>query len=133
MTQQVTPSFRRILFGMIRRQPIRYAAALFLWVSVWTLPILVGLIAARYFDALAQGMTASTLTFVVTAMVVYALATVVRLHLSAEYALAEFSSGDLVKYFGTTFGTAREWRRKFKLLVCDDIADPFGTFPLTSR
>jgi ATP-binding cassette subfamily B protein len=82
MTQQVTPSFRRILFGMIRRQPIRYAAALFLWVSVWTLPILVGLIAARYFDALAEGMTASTLTFVVTAMLVYALARAVFIFLA---------------------------------------------------
>ena len=82
MKHQVTPSFRRILFGMIRTQPVRYAAALFLWVSVWTLPILVGLIAAVYFDALADGMTVTTLTYVVTAMLVYALVRAVFIFLA---------------------------------------------------
>jgi ATP-binding cassette subfamily B protein len=67
---------------MIRRQPVRYAAALFLWVSVWTLPILVGLISAVYFDALADDMTVSTLTFVVTAMLVYALVRAVFIFLA---------------------------------------------------
>lgn len=72
MTPNPTPAFSRILLGMIRRQPIRYSFALFLWVSIWTLPILVGLIAARYFDALAEGMTVSTLTLLTTAVFVYA-------------------------------------------------------------
>ncbi len=57
---------------MIRRQPIRYSFALFIWVSIWTLPILIGLIAARYFDALVEGMTVSTLTLLVTAVFIYA-------------------------------------------------------------
>lgn len=73
MTPNPTPAFSRILFGMIRRQPIRYSFALFLWVSIWTLPILVGLLAARYFDALVEGMTVSMLTLLVTALFVYAL------------------------------------------------------------
>ena len=72
MTPNSTPAFSRILLGMIRRQPIRYSFALFLWVSIWTLPILVGLIAARYFDALAEGMTVSTLTLLTTAVFAYA-------------------------------------------------------------
>jgi ATP-binding cassette subfamily B protein len=72
MTPKPTPAFSKILIGMIRRQPIRYSFALFLWVSIWTLPILVGLIAARYFDALAEGMTVSTLTLLTTAVFAYA-------------------------------------------------------------
>jgi ATP-binding cassette subfamily B protein len=56
---------------MIRQQPIRYGFALFLWTTLWTLPILVGLIAARYFDALVDGMTVSTLTLLVTALFAY--------------------------------------------------------------
>jgi ATP-binding cassette subfamily B protein len=72
MNTQPTPAFARILFGMIRKQPVRYSFALFLWTSIWVLPILIGLISARYFDALAEGMTTSMLTMLVTAVFVYA-------------------------------------------------------------
>ena len=72
MNRQSSPAFRKVLFGMIRQQPVRYGFALFLWVSIWTLPILVGLLAARYFDALVEGMTVSTLTLLVTAVFAYA-------------------------------------------------------------
>jgi ATP-binding cassette subfamily B protein len=72
MTPKPTPAFSKILIGMIRRQPIRYSFALFLWVSIWTLPILIGLIAARYFDALTEGMTVSILTLLTTAVFAYA-------------------------------------------------------------
>ena len=72
MNERTGPPFVKVLFGMIRQQPIRYGFALFLWVSIWTMPILIGVVAARYFDALAEGMTISTLTLLVTAVFVYA-------------------------------------------------------------
>ncbi|MDK1018466.1 MAG: ABC transporter ATP-binding protein [Actinomycetota bacterium] len=72
MSRQPTPAFTRVLFRMIRQQPIRYAFALFLWVTIWTMPILIGLISARYFDALVDGMEVTTLTLLITAVLAYA-------------------------------------------------------------
>lgn len=72
MSEQTSPAFVRVLFRMIRQQPVRYSVALFLWVSIWTMPILIGLVGARFFDALTEGMTISTLTLLVTAVVAYA-------------------------------------------------------------
>lgn len=82
MTTQATPRFARILFGMIRKQPIRYGFALLFWTSIWVLPIAIGLIAAWYFDELAEGMTTSVLTMVVTAVFVYAFARTVFIFLA---------------------------------------------------
>lgn len=77
MTRESKPAFAKLLFSLIRQQPIRYGFALFLWISIWTLPILVGLIAARFFDELVDGMTVSTLTLLVTALFAYAFVRVV--------------------------------------------------------
>jgi len=72
MSTQTSPNFVRVLFAMIRRQPVRYSFAMFLWTSIWVLPILIGLVSARYFDALAEGMTTTMLTMVVAAVFAYA-------------------------------------------------------------
>jgi ATP-binding cassette subfamily B protein len=76
MTSQ-SPPFRKVLWKMIRAQPIRYALAQFLWIAIWTSPVLIGLIIAYFFDQLVEGMTASTMTLVVTATFSYAAARVV--------------------------------------------------------
>jgi len=73
MTGSPTPTYIRVMFRMIRQQPIRYSFALLLWVSIWTMPILVGLVSAEYFDALTQGMEVNTLTLLVAALLAYAL------------------------------------------------------------
>ncbi|MGI9585599.1 MAG: ABC transporter ATP-binding protein [Acidimicrobiia bacterium] len=75
MTTQ--PPFRKVLFRMIRAQPIRYSWALFLWVSIWTSPVLIGLIIAYYFDELTAGMTTSAMTLVVVGALAYAVGRVV--------------------------------------------------------
>ena len=82
MTPQSKPAFGRVLLSLIRQQPIRYGFALFLWVTIWTLPILVGLIAARFFDELVDGMTVSTLTLLVTALFAYAFVRIVFIFLA---------------------------------------------------
>ncbi len=73
MTDSPTPAYVRVMFRMIRQQPIRYSFALFLWISIWTMPILVGLVSAAYFDALTEGMEVNTLTLLVAALFAYAL------------------------------------------------------------
>lgn len=73
MTDSPTPAYIRVMFRMIRQQPIRYSFALFLWISIWTMPILVGLASAAYFDALTEGMEVNTLTLLVAALLAYAL------------------------------------------------------------
>ncbi|GMQ92861.1 MAG: ABC transporter ATP-binding protein [Acidimicrobiia bacterium] len=72
MTTQPTPAFGRVLLGMMRRQPIRYGFALFLWMGIWTMPILIGLVTARYFDALVEGIPVTTVTLLVAAVFGYA-------------------------------------------------------------
>jgi ATP-binding cassette subfamily B protein len=72
MTKTTQPWFGRILWAMIRRQPIRYGFALALWISIWSMQILVGIIVARYFDALSAGITKSELTWVLVAVFAYA-------------------------------------------------------------
>lgn len=73
MTDSPTPAYIRVMFRMIRQQPIRYGFALFLWISIWTMPILVGLVSAAYFDALTEGMEVNALTLLVAALLAYAL------------------------------------------------------------
>ncbi len=76
MTPQ-SPPFYKVLWKMIRAQPIRYSWAQFLWVSIWTSPVLIGLIIAYFFDPLVAGITVSTMTLVVTATFAYAAGRVV--------------------------------------------------------
>ncbi|NHZ70025.1 MAG: ATP-binding cassette domain-containing protein [Proteobacteria bacterium] len=73
MTRQRTPWFGRVLWELIRRQPIRYSFALFLWIAIWTMPILVGLIIARFFDLLVEGIEVDQLAWIVAATFAYAL------------------------------------------------------------
>jgi ATP-binding cassette, subfamily B, bacterial len=72
MTDRQIPSFHIVLWRLMRAQPIRYTVAIVLWTSIWTMPILTGLIIAYFFDQLAAGMTVSTLTLVIVATFAYA-------------------------------------------------------------
>ena len=72
MSDRGAPWFGRVVWELIKRQPLRYAAAQVLWISIWSMQILVGLIIAWYFDALTEGITTSQLGWVVAAMLAYA-------------------------------------------------------------
>jgi ATP-binding cassette subfamily B protein len=72
MSDSASPKFRSVLFTLARRQRLRYAWALFLWTSIWTMPVLIGLITATFFDALADGIERETLLAVVAATFAYA-------------------------------------------------------------
>ncbi len=73
MTTQ-SPPIRRVLWRMMKAQPVRYSFALFLWVTIWTSPVLVGLIIAYFFDELSAGSETSTAALIATAAAAYALA-----------------------------------------------------------
>lgn len=75
MTPQQTqkaPSFGRALVEMIKAQPGRYVAALFLWSAIWTMPVLIGLVIAYFFDELAAGIDNETIRLVVVMTFAYA-------------------------------------------------------------
>ncbi len=74
MSEQTTPWFGRVLWELIKAQPLRYGFALLLWTAIWTMPILVGLITARFFDALVAGIEVSQIVWLIAAIGAYALA-----------------------------------------------------------
>jgi ATP-binding cassette subfamily B protein len=67
------PPFRSALLALIKRQPIRYTFAQILWISIWSMPILVGLITAWFFDELPSGIETNTLVVICIATFAYAL------------------------------------------------------------
>ncbi len=42
----------RIVWSLIRNQPVRYGFSLIVWVTLWTMPIIAGLIGMAFFDSL---------------------------------------------------------------------------------
>jgi ATP-binding cassette subfamily B protein len=72
MNDTTTPWFGRVIWELIKRQPLRYAAAQVLWISIWSMQILVGLIIAWYFDVLTAGITTSQLGWIIAALFGYA-------------------------------------------------------------
>ena len=46
------PPIWRVIWRFIRNSPRWYAVSTLMWVSIWTMPMLVGLIAANFFDSL---------------------------------------------------------------------------------
>ena len=72
MSDKTAPWFGKVMWELIKRQPGRYALAQTLWITIWSMQIIVGIIIARYFDALTEGITATQLVSVVAAMFAYA-------------------------------------------------------------
>ena len=67
MSEPTAPPFSRVMWTMMRSQPWRYAAALFLWTSIWTMPLLVGFLIAYFFDQLEAGIETTTVVLIVAA------------------------------------------------------------------
>jgi ATP-binding cassette subfamily B protein len=72
MSKPSVPWFGEVIWELIKRQPLRYSIAQILWISIWSMQILVGIIIAWYFDALTAGISTSQLGLVVGAMFAYA-------------------------------------------------------------
>ena len=74
-----------VLARLIRNQPVRWTSSLLVWVTIWTMPVLLGVFTQAYFDRL-TGDGGWALQTVVVAIVVWtaaflvAMATGIRLH-----------------------------------------------------
>ena len=98
MSDQTAPWFGRVMWELIKRQPLRYAMAQALWITIWSMQILVGLIIAWYFDALTAGITRSQLGWVIAAMLAYAAGRSVTIFLGMRnHASLLFRAGALMR------------------------------------
>ncbi len=52
MTTRSRAPISRMILKLIRNQPVRYGASLLLWITIWSMPVLVGLVVAAFFDQL---------------------------------------------------------------------------------
>jgi ATP-binding cassette, subfamily B, bacterial len=52
MTSRADVPIGRIVWSLIRNQPVRYGFSLVAWVIIWTMPVLAGLIGMAFFDSL---------------------------------------------------------------------------------
>ncbi len=83
----MTSSPWRVVWRLVRNQPGRYAASLTVWIAIWTMPVLLGLLSRQFFDGLA-GTGGWAAPSVATAIVVWtcayvgAIVTGMRLHAS---------------------------------------------------
>ena len=64
----------RVLFNLIRNQPFRYALSLALWTAIWTMPVIVGLIVAAFFNTLDETEAGFDLLTLVAALWAYGFA-----------------------------------------------------------
>lgn len=76
MNDVPSPSAWRAVVALIRNQPVRYTVSLALWTTMWSMPILVGVVVARFFDSLAGGEAGWNMPTLVAAVWAWALARV---------------------------------------------------------
>ena len=69
----------RVIASLIRRQPVRYVVSAITFSLLWVMPVIPGLIAAAFFDSLAEGRAGLDTVTLVTAMWAWALARIALL------------------------------------------------------
>ena len=52
MTTRAQVPIGRIVWALIRNQPVRYGVSSVIWITLWVMPVLAGFIAAAFFDSL---------------------------------------------------------------------------------
>jgi len=72
----------RVIWRLIRNQPVRYTISLVAWTTIWTMPILIGFIAAAFFDSLTGQAPGWNLTTVLTALWAWVVARIVIVFLA---------------------------------------------------
>ena len=64
----------RLMFGLFKSQPRRYGITLALWTVIWTMPVIVGLIVAQFFDTLGEAQADFDVATLVAALWAYGVA-----------------------------------------------------------
>jgi len=102
-TRSQAPTMRMIL-ALIRNQPIRYGASLLLWITIWTMPILVGLVVAAFFDQLTGETVGWNLPTILGALWAYVIARIVmvfggmRLHSEVLFRAGASMRGSMLSW-----------------------------------
>lgn len=68
MTTRTEVPIGRIVWALLRNQPVRYTISLLIWITIWTMPILAGFIAAAFFNTLTDGAAGWNVWTLVAAM-----------------------------------------------------------------
>ena len=77
MTTRSQAPIMRMILALISNQPIRYAFSILLWITIWTMPIIIGLVVAAFFDHLTGETAGWNLTTILTALWTYIVARIV--------------------------------------------------------
>jgi ATP-binding cassette subfamily B protein len=77
MTARTDVPIGRIVWALIRNQPVRYGFSLAMWITIWTMPILAGFIGAAFFDMLTDETAGSNVLTLIAAIWAYAAARIV--------------------------------------------------------
>ena len=87
-----------LILRLIRSQPWRYALSLSLWTLIWTMPVVVGLIVAAFFDTLNEAEAGFDLTTLIAGLWAYGLARIGLVFLGLRnHSRLLFRAGTLMK------------------------------------
>jgi ATP-binding cassette subfamily B protein len=82
MTTRSQAPTTRVIAALIRNQPVRYATSLTMWITIWTMPILVGLVVAAFLDDLTGESAGWNLPTILLALWAYVIARIVIVFLA---------------------------------------------------
>ena len=77
MTTRSQAPIMRMILALIRNQPVRYTFSVLMWITIWTMPIIVGLIVAAFFDDLTGEAAGWNLPTILLALWAYVVARIV--------------------------------------------------------
>jgi len=77
MTTRSQAPIMRMILALIRNQPVRYTFSVLMWITIWTMPILVGLVVAAFFDDLTGEAAGWNLPTILLALWAYVVARIV--------------------------------------------------------
>ncbi|HUG32037.1 MAG TPA: ABC transporter ATP-binding protein [Acidimicrobiia bacterium] len=108
MSARTVPIWR-VVVRLVANAPLRYTASALAWISIWTMPLAVGLIAATFFDGLAgeAGWNVPTLVAAIWAYVVVRIGFVLlamRLHSSLLFRAASGMRRSMLRWLYTLPG-----------------------------
>ncbi|MGB5169607.1 MAG: ABC transporter ATP-binding protein [Acidimicrobiia bacterium] len=77
MTTRSQAPIMRMILALIRNQPVRYGFGVVLWITIWTMPIAIGLIVAAFFDQLTGEAAGWNLPTIISALWAYLVARII--------------------------------------------------------
>jgi ATP-binding cassette subfamily B protein len=81
-TRKATVPIMRVIWALMRNQPIRYPISLCAWTVIWTMPVLIGFISAAFFDSLTGQAAGWNVATVIAAVWAWSVARMVSVFLA---------------------------------------------------